>query len=33
LAYEALRTVGIELTDHIIVADNDFVSLRQNGLF
>ncbi|MBE6908004.1 MAG: DNA repair protein RadC [Ruminococcaceae bacterium] len=33
LAYEALRTVGITLADHIIVADNDFVSLRQNGLF
>ena len=33
MAYEALRTVGIELVDHIIVADNDFVSLRQNGLF
>ncbi len=32
LAYDALRTVGIELTDHIIVADGDFVSLRENGL-
>ena len=32
MAYDALRTVGIELVDHIIVADNDFVSLRQNGL-
>ena len=32
MAYDALRTVGIELTDHIIVADNDFVSLRENGL-
>lgn len=30
--YDALRAVGIELTDHIIVADNDFVSLRNNGL-
>ncbi len=31
-ALEALRTVGVELVDHIIVADDDFVSLRQNGL-
>lgn len=30
---DALRTVGIGLSDHIIVADDDFVSLRQNGLF
>ncbi len=29
---DALQTVGIELIDHIIVADNDFVSLRDNGL-
>ncbi len=33
LAHDALRTVGIALVDHIIVADNDFVSLRENGLF
>ncbi len=32
MAYEALRTVDVELVDHIIVADNDFVSLRENGL-
>ena len=32
MAYDALRTVGIELLDHIIVADGDFVSLRDNGL-
>lgn len=32
MAYDALRTVGIELVDHIIVADGDFVSLRDNGL-
>lgn len=32
MAYDALRTVGIELIDHIIVADGDFVSLRDNGL-
>lgn len=31
-AFDALRTVGVELADHIIVADDDFVSLRQNGL-
>ena len=30
--WDALHTVGIELVDHIIVADGDFVSLRQNGL-
>lgn len=29
----ALKTVDIELTDHIIVADNDFVSLADNGFF
>ena len=32
MVYDALRTVGIELVDHIIVADSDFVSLRDNGL-
>ncbi len=32
MAYDALRTVGIDLVDHIIVADGDFVSLRENGL-
>ena len=30
--YDALRTVDIRLLDHIIVADDDFVSLRENGL-
>jgi len=30
--WDALHTVGIELVDHIIVADGDFVSLRLNGL-
>lgn len=29
----ALDAVEIELTDHIIVADNDWVSLAQSGLF
>lgn len=32
MVYNALRTVDIELVDHIIVADDDFVSLRDNGL-
>jgi len=31
-AYDALRTVGVELIDHLIVADRDCVSLRDNGL-
>ena len=30
--FDALRTVSVELVDHIIVADDDFVSLRHNGL-
>ena len=30
--YDALRTVDIRLLDHIIVADDDFVSIRDNGL-
>lgn len=30
---EALRAVDIVLTDHIIVADDDFVSLADNGFF
>lgn len=29
---QVLKSVGVELWDHIIVADNDCVSLRQNGL-
>lgn len=29
---EALRGVGIHLVDHIIVAEDDFVSMRQSGL-
>ena len=28
----ALEGIGVRLVDHIIVADNDFVSLRDNGL-
>ena len=30
--WDALRAVGIPLIDHIIVADEDYVSLRDNGL-
>lgn len=29
---DVLQSVGVVLFDHIIVADDDFVSLRQNGL-
>ncbi len=32
LANEALRSVGITLIDHIVVADDDYVSSRHNGL-
>ena len=32
MVYDALRTVGVVLLDHIIVADDDFVSLWDNGL-
>jgi len=32
LAWNALRAVGVELIDHVIVADGDYVSLRDNGL-
>ncbi|MBS6313460.1 MAG: hypothetical protein KH756_07600, partial [Firmicutes bacterium] len=28
----ALEAVGIVLADHIIVADDDFVSLRDDGI-
>ncbi len=30
---EALHIIGVELVDHIIVADNDFVSLRETTDF
>ncbi len=33
ILYEALSAVGVRLVDHIIVADEDFVSLAQSGLF
>ena len=29
---EALRTIGVELLDHIIVAENDYVSLADSGI-
>lgn len=32
LVWDALHKVGVDLIDHIIVADGDFVSLRDNGL-
>lgn len=31
LAREALDAMGVALVDHIIVADNDYVSLRESG--
>ncbi len=31
--FNALRTVGVQLVDHIIIADGDFVSLRDSGFF
>ena len=30
---EALSMVGIQLIDHIVVADNDYVSVRQSGKY
>ena len=30
---DALATIGVELLDHVIVADGDFVSLADNGFF
>lgn len=33
LAKDALGTVNIPLIDHIIVADDDFVSMRADGMF
>lgn len=32
LADQALRVVGVELLDHIIVADGDYVSLADSGI-
>ncbi len=31
--YEAGALIGIQLLDHIIIGDNSFVSLREQGLF
>lgn len=31
-AQDALRTIGVELLDHIIVAENDYVSLADSGI-
>ena len=28
---ESMRTVGVELLDHFVVADNDFVSIASGG--
>ena len=28
----ALADIGVQLVDHVIVADGDFVCLRDNGL-
>ena len=28
---EALRTIGVRLVDHIVVADRDFVSMADSG--
>ena len=30
-AKNALETIGVELVDHLIIADGDFVSLQQSG--
>ncbi len=30
--YKSLKLVGVKLIDHIIVADNDYVSLAQSNL-
>jgi DNA repair protein RadC len=30
--YEAGRVIGIELLDHIIIADGDYISLKEKGL-
>ena len=29
--FQALQTIGVVLADHIIVADDDFVSMAQSG--
>lgn len=32
MVQEALDTVGVQLADHVIVADNDYVSMAESGL-
>lgn len=31
--YRLLRMIGVELEDHLVVCDGDFVSMRDSGLF
>lgn len=31
--FQALRLIGVELADHIIVCDSDYVSMRDSGFF
>ena len=31
--FHMLRTVGVELVDHLIFSDGDFVSMRESGHF
>ena len=33
MVQKALATIGVELADHIIISDGDFVSLRESGFF
>ncbi len=32
-AYQALRLINVQLVDHIVVADDDFVSMADSGYF
>ena len=32
MIFETLSTVSVELVDHFIVTDDDYVSLRQSGM-
>ena len=29
---DALDTIGVRLVDHVIVADNDYISMAESGL-
>ena len=31
--YDAGKILGIELLDHIIIGDNDYISLKERGVF